>query len=128
MSYNYPCAGIIKQSMGARKRVGIGLSYRPGQATQPGGIGFLKSILGLLKSFKNSGSERSYVKRPIYIHVRAVPILLVLLLSPSLRRRYHRDLRFVHPILKIILRQEMKKWLARTLTVLNFNGQVVKGI
>jgi hypothetical protein len=24
-----PCAGIFKQSMGARNRVGIGLSYRP---------------------------------------------------------------------------------------------------
>ncbi len=47
-------AGIFKQSMGARKRVVIGLSYH--QATQPGGIGSLESILGLLLKFKNSGS------------------------------------------------------------------------
>ncbi len=32
--YSYPmvCAGIFKQSMGARNRVGIGLSYRPARA------------------------------------------------------------------------------------------------
>ncbi len=89
-------AGIFKQSIGARNRIGIGLSYRPAragiikllwspgidssslcslagwyynpihirflaptdclkipaQATQPGGIGYLESILGLLKSLK----------------------------------------------------------------------------
>jgi hypothetical protein len=45
-------AGIFKQSMGARNRVGIGMSYRAGPPgyTQPGGIGSLESILGLLKS------------------------------------------------------------------------------
>ncbi len=43
-------AGIFKQSMGARNRVGTGLSYRP--ATQPGGIGSLESIPRLLKSLK----------------------------------------------------------------------------
>jgi hypothetical protein len=39
-------AGILEQSMGARNRVGIGLSYRP-----PGYIGWnsLESILGSLK-------------------------------------------------------------------------------
>ncbi len=45
-------AGIFKQSMGARNRVGIGLSFLPRQATQPGGIGSLESILGVLKSLK----------------------------------------------------------------------------
>jgi hypothetical protein len=39
--------------MGARNRVGIGLSY---QATLAGGIDYLESIPGLLKSLKNSGS------------------------------------------------------------------------
>ncbi len=35
-------AGIFKQSMGARNRVGIRYSYRPTmQATQPDGIVFL---------------------------------------------------------------------------------------
>ena len=29
MSVEESCAGIFKQSMGARNRVGIGLSYRP---------------------------------------------------------------------------------------------------
>jgi hypothetical protein len=38
--------------MGARNRVGIGLSYWARQATQPGGIGSLESIHGLLKSLK----------------------------------------------------------------------------
>ncbi len=48
------CAGIFKQSTGARNRVGIGLSFRPARLhnTQPGGIGFLESILGLLKRLK----------------------------------------------------------------------------
>jgi hypothetical protein len=47
-------AGIFKLSMGARNRVGIGLSYWPARlhSTQPGAIGSLKSILGLLKSLK----------------------------------------------------------------------------
>ncbi len=48
-----PCAGIFKQSMGARNQVGIHrvvVSAR--QATQPVGIGSLESILGLLKSLK----------------------------------------------------------------------------
>jgi hypothetical protein len=47
-------AGISKQSMGARNRVGIGLSCRPARLLhiQPGGTGSLESILGLLKSVK----------------------------------------------------------------------------
>jgi hypothetical protein len=45
-------AGIFKQSMGARNRLGIGLWYRPARlhSTQPGGNGSLESIHGLLKS------------------------------------------------------------------------------
>ncbi len=46
---SYIIAGLFKQSMGARNPVGIGLSYR---ASQPSEIGSLESILGLLKSFK----------------------------------------------------------------------------
>jgi hypothetical protein len=46
------CAGIFKQSMGARNRVGIIVVVPARQATQPGGIGSLKLILGLLKSLK----------------------------------------------------------------------------
>jgi len=47
-------AGIFKQSMGARNRVGIGLSYRPARLLhiQPGGIVSLETILGLLESLK----------------------------------------------------------------------------
>ncbi len=41
-------AGIFKQSMRARNRVGIGLSYRPARLHSPGGTGRWKSILGLL--------------------------------------------------------------------------------
>ncbi len=44
-------AGLFKQSMGARNRVGVGLSYRLARL-QTGGIGSLKTILGLLKSLK----------------------------------------------------------------------------
>jgi hypothetical protein len=68
LSYRHTSAGILKQSMGARKRVGIGLSYRPARlhrlsgfyksfktlalATKAGGIDFLESTTGLLKSLK----------------------------------------------------------------------------
>ena len=38
--------------MGARNRVGNRVVVPARQATQPGGIGFLESILGLLKSLK----------------------------------------------------------------------------
>jgi hypothetical protein len=49
----HTCAGIFKQSMGARNRVGIELSYRPVRLpTQPGGIVSLELILGLLESLK----------------------------------------------------------------------------
>jgi hypothetical protein len=41
------CDGIFKQSMGARKQVGIGLSYRPAIS--------LESTFGLLKSLKIRG-------------------------------------------------------------------------
>jgi hypothetical protein len=46
------CAGIFKQSMWARNRVGIGIVVPARQATQPGGISSLESILRLLKSLK----------------------------------------------------------------------------
>jgi hypothetical protein len=40
---------FLNNLWGARNRVGIGLLYGP---ASPGGIGFLESILGLLKSLK----------------------------------------------------------------------------
>ncbi len=44
------CAGIFKQSMGARNRIGTGWSYRPARLdSQLGGIGSLESILKSLK-------------------------------------------------------------------------------
>jgi hypothetical protein len=43
------CSGILELSMGDRNRVGIGLSYRR-SAGYIGGVDFLKSIPGLLKS------------------------------------------------------------------------------
>jgi hypothetical protein len=45
-----PNAGIIKQSIGARNRVGIGLSYRPARLHSLAEFGSLESILRLLKS------------------------------------------------------------------------------
>jgi hypothetical protein len=50
-------AGICKQSMGARNQIGIWVVVPAREATQPGGIGSLESILGLLKKYKNSGSD-----------------------------------------------------------------------
>ncbi len=44
-----PSAGIFKQSMGARNRVGKRLSYRPDRATKADGIDSLESIPGLAK-------------------------------------------------------------------------------
>ncbi len=41
------CAGILEQSMRARNREGIGLSYRPARLQR-----LAESIPGLLKSFK----------------------------------------------------------------------------
>ncbi len=61
------CAGIFKQSIGARNRVGLGLSYRYARlhTTQPCGIGSLQSILGLLKSLKiRTKLSRSRNKKP----------------------------------------------------------------
>jgi hypothetical protein len=46
------CAGIFKQSVGARNQVGIGLSYRPASLQKAGGIASLESSLGLLKCLK----------------------------------------------------------------------------
>jgi hypothetical protein len=49
---NVARAGILKQSMGARNRVGIGLSYRPARLQKAGGIDSLESILLLHKRLK----------------------------------------------------------------------------
>ncbi len=49
-------AGIFKQSMGARNRVGIGLSYRPARLQSLAELVPWNRFLGSLK-FKNSGSE-----------------------------------------------------------------------
>ncbi len=45
-------AGIFKQSMGARNRGGIGLSYRPARLHRLDGIHSLESIPGLHKRLK----------------------------------------------------------------------------
>ena len=49
------CAAILEQSMGLRNLVGIGLSYRARQATQPGGIDSLELIQNTV-----SDSERCF--------------------------------------------------------------------
>ncbi len=48
----FTSVGIFKQSMGARNRVGTGLSYRPARLHSLAEFGSLKSILGLPKSLK----------------------------------------------------------------------------
>jgi hypothetical protein len=50
-------AGIFKQSMGARNRVGIGLSYWPARLHSLVELVSLESILGLLKSLKIRAQE-----------------------------------------------------------------------
>jgi hypothetical protein len=45
-------AGILEQSMGARNRVGLGLSYQPEGIHRLAGIVSLESIPGLLKHLK----------------------------------------------------------------------------
>ncbi len=47
----YTVLELFKQSIGARNRVGIGLSYRPARL-HAGGIDSLEYIPGLLKSLK----------------------------------------------------------------------------
>ncbi len=56
------CAGIFKQSMGARNRVGIGLSYQPARLHSMAELVPWIRFLGSLK-FKNSGSygSRSWI-------------------------------------------------------------------
>ncbi len=48
----YFCMTSSQKSMGARNRVGMGLSYRPARLHRADGIDFLESILWLLKSLK----------------------------------------------------------------------------
>jgi hypothetical protein len=50
-------AGIFKKSMGARHRVGIGLSFRP--ATLASGIDALESIPGLHKRLKIRAEKKN---------------------------------------------------------------------
>ncbi len=49
-------AGIFKQSMGARNRVGYGLSYRPSSLQRLAELIPWNRFLGSLKKFTNSGS------------------------------------------------------------------------
>jgi hypothetical protein len=58
-------AGIFKQSVGARNRVRIQkrVVVQARQATQPGGIGSLESILGLLQSLKLGAQRRKFMPK-----------------------------------------------------------------
>ncbi len=51
---------IFKQSIGARNRVGRLVAVPTRQASQPGGIGSLESILELLKCLKIRALEAEY--------------------------------------------------------------------
>ncbi len=83
MLYRTASAGIFKQSMGARNRLGIGLSYTARQATQPGGIGFLESIIWLLKRLKIRAQAKGIDS------VESIHGLLISLKIPSLIRDVH---------------------------------------
>ncbi len=72
--------------MGTRNRLGIGLSYTARQATQPGGIDSLESIIWLLKSLK----IRAQAKYTGGIDsVESIHGLLKSLKIPSLIRHVH---------------------------------------
>jgi hypothetical protein len=47
--YSEPCTGILEQSMGARNRVGIGLSYRPARLHRLAELIPSTQFLGVLK-------------------------------------------------------------------------------
>jgi hypothetical protein len=62
--------------MGARKRVGRGLSYRPARLhTQPGGIGSLESILGFLKSLKIRAQAAPRKRNIVFLQSQKTEIL-----------------------------------------------------
>jgi hypothetical protein len=61
--YCESCAGIFKQSMGARNKVGLWLSYRPARLHNLAEIGFLESILGHRKSLKIRVLGRAFLDR-----------------------------------------------------------------
>ncbi len=71
----------LKFSMGARKRLGIGLSYRPARLHRlHGGIYSLESISGLLKSLKiraqNKLKQGHKIEPIVFVHLLTVfPIL-----------------------------------------------------
>ena len=67
----YICAGIFKQSMGARNGVGIGLSYRPARL-QSGGAGALESTLGLFKSLKIRSHNQGLLNILQFIEMRYI--------------------------------------------------------
>jgi hypothetical protein len=60
--------------MGARNRIGIGLSYRPARL-QAGGIDSLESIPGLLKSLKIRAQHQHapYLQQTPALQVRLLP-------------------------------------------------------
>jgi hypothetical protein len=72
--------------MGARNRVGMGLSYRPARLHSLGGIGSLKSILGLLKSLKiraySLTADIVYLKENIVEETHAFLVSSYLPLAP----------------------------------------------
>ncbi len=56
------CAGTFNNLWGLKEPTIISVTVPARQATQAGGIDTLESIPGLLKSWKNSGSERGTVQ------------------------------------------------------------------
>jgi hypothetical protein len=56
-----PCAGILEQSMGARNRVGIGLSYRPPEPVFVNIYGAQESIPPAYVALRASTTKRVVV-------------------------------------------------------------------
>jgi hypothetical protein len=60
LSYRPASAGIFKQPLGARNRVGVGLSYRLARLHRAGGIDSMESIPGLFKSSKIRAQQSTW--------------------------------------------------------------------
>jgi hypothetical protein len=78
------CAGIFKQSVGTRKRVGIGLSYRPARLHRLlAEFDSLDSIPGLLKSLKIRALVQSHPMWWKGVEIRGRVINCQAIFSPS---------------------------------------------
>ncbi len=70
---NMTSGGIFKQSMGARNRVGLGLSYRPARLQRPAEMVPWNRFLGSLK-VKKFGSDLNLIIYSLLLVDCAIPV------------------------------------------------------